>query len=308
MINLISKRCEIDGCHKQPTFGFKGRQPSRCKSHTEKGMINQVCKRCEIDGCDIIPCYGFKGQQPSRCKSHIEEGMLDLVHKRCEIDGCDKQPKFAFKGQQPSRCKRHTEKGMIDLTSKRCKLCPTRSNPKYRGYCTRCFLKTFPNEPISRNYKIKQKHFEDYIKQSYPNEDISFDTTTGGCFLWRPDVLIDKYTHSIILECDKTQHTGYDTTCEEARINELFTDLADRPIIFIRFNPDGYTNKDNKKQQSCFKYHKKTSVPMIRCTKEWGMRLNVLKNTIDYYLNVKSIPKEPITIVQLFFDGYDMVN
>jgi hypothetical protein len=55
-------RCKVQGCKvKSAVFGFVGEQPECCKSHTEKGMIDLINKRCEIDGCDIITCYGFKG-------------------------------------------------------------------------------------------------------------------------------------------------------------------------------------------------------------------------------------------------------
>jgi hypothetical protein len=66
----------------------------------------------------------------------------------------DTQPYFGFNGPKPSRCKEHIEDGMINLKHKRCKLCPTQTkNPKHKGYCFRCFIYTFPNEPVSRFYK-----------------------------------------------------------------------------------------------------------------------------------------------------------
>ena len=92
-------------------------------------------------------------------------------------------------------------------------------------------------------------------------------------------------THIIIVECDENQHKDYDTTCEIARINELFTDLGDRPIVFIRFNPDAYDNK-----HSSFKYHKISGVPIIHNIDEWNGRLEILKNCINQY--IQTIPSE----------------
>lgn len=39
---------------------------------------------------------------------------------------------------------------------------------------------------------------------------------------------------------------------------ELYQDLGFANIIFIRFNPDSYTNSLNKKISSCFKIEKQT--------------------------------------------------
>ena len=44
---------------------------------------------------------------------------------------------------------------------------------------------------------------------------------------------------------------------------ELFQDFGNRHIVFIRFNPDSYVNRDGKK------IHKKLDVPIIRDPKEW---------------------------------------
>lgn len=179
--------------------------------------------------------------------------------------------------------------------------CPVLATiPKYKGYCSRCFMHTFPAEKITRGYKLKEKHVQDFLKESYPNENLRFDTTVGGCSRRRPDCFIDRYTHSIIVEIDENQHNDYDTTCEEVRINELFTDLADRPIVFIRFNPDSYIDTDGTKRNSSFKYHKTLGVPMVRDTEEWNERLGILKDTIDDYLY--SISTIPITNVYLFYD------
>ena len=81
---------------------------------------------------------------------------------------------------------------------------------------------------------------------------------------------------------------------------ELFQDFGNRPIVFIRFNPDSYVNQDDKKVLSSFKIHKGFGVPVIRDQKEWANRLNLLKETIEHWLNV--IPEKEITYEYLFYD------
>ena len=55
----------------------------------------------------------------------------------------------------------------------------------------------------------------------------------GGCSKRRPDFLFECF-----IECNENNHDSYDTSCEIAKLNDQFTDLADRPMIIIEFNPD----------------------------------------------------------------------
>jgi hypothetical protein len=137
-----------------------------------------------------------------------------------------------------------------------------------------------------------------FIKEHFKDEVMFFDKQTGGCSKRRPDVCIDKFTHVIITECDENQHR--ETSCENKRTMELFQDFGNRPIVFIRFNPDSYINEKNEKIQSSFKMHKALDVPMIKDQKEWESRLYVLKGTINKWLNV--IPEKEVTNEYLFYD------
>ena len=138
----------------------------------------------------------------------------------------------------------------------------------------------------------------DFIKDHFKDQVITFDKMVGGCSKRRPDVYIDKFTHIVIVECDENQHK--ETSCENKRTMELFQDFGNRPIVFIRFNPDSYINEKNEKIPSSFKMHKALDVPMIRKQKEWASRLDVLKETINKWLNV--IPEKEITNEYLFYD------
>ena len=192
---------------------------------------------------------------------------------------------------------------MIDVKSKRCleENCDTIAHmKKYKGYCLRCFVYKFPDIKISRNYKIKENHMTDFIKDVFQNEVKVFDKQTGGCSKRRPDVYIDKFTHVVIIECDENKHDKYNNSCENMRTMELFQDFGNRPIVFIRFNPDSYINEDGKKIPSSFKMHKILDVPMIRDQKEWILRLSLLKDTINKHLI--TIPNKEITYEFLFYN------
>ncbi len=146
MINVISKRCEVDDCDKQPNFNFKGQTKGiRCFDHRIEGMINVISKRCEADDCDTIPAFNFKGQTKGvRCFDHRLEGMINVISNRCEADDCDKQSNFNFKGQTKGvRCFDHRLEGMINVISNRCEAddCGTRPNFNFKGKTKgiRCF-------------------------------------------------------------------------------------------------------------------------------------------------------------------------
>ena len=116
---------------------------------------------------------------------------------------------------------------------------------KYEGYCLRCFVYLFPDRPNSHNYKTKEISVVEYIQKEFQNKTIITDKKIqDGCSRRRPDILIDLGYQVIIVEIDENQHIDYDCSCENKRIMELSQDVGHRSLIFIRFNPDEYLDKD----------------------------------------------------------------
>ena len=182
--------------------------------------------------------------------------------------------------------------------------CETYKNKKYNGYCTRCYIHLFPDEPVSKNYKTKEYAVLEFIRNNYPEHTwVNDKIIEGGCSKKRPDIFLELLTHSIIIEIDENQHKTYDN-CELKRINLLFEDLGDRHIVFIRFNPDNYLNKDNINITSCWGIDRNGLSSVKKSKKnEWEQRLDTLKNVVDRYLNIDEIDlSEPITNEYLFYD------
>ncbi len=48
----------------------------------------------------------------------------------------------------------------------------------------------------------------------------------------------------MIVEVDENSHNGYDPTCEEKRLGEIWSDVDHRKIGFVRFNTDEYKDED----------------------------------------------------------------
>jgi hypothetical protein len=83
---------------------------------------------------------------------------------------------------------------------------------------------------------IAISYFSDFDNKAFPGLDLGYQI--------------------IVIEIDENQHADYDCSCENKRLMELSQDLGHRPVIFIRFNPDEYMNKESGKVTSCWGYTK----------------------------------------------------
>ena len=236
------------------------------------------------------------------CNEHKLDNMIDVINKKCIFKDCLKISNYNYEDQKYGiYCNEHKLNDMIDIKNKKCltEHCDIIAQiPKYKGYCLRCFIYNFPNEPVIRNYRLKEKHIEDYLNKEFPNHKFINDKQiSGGCSKRRPDFILDCLTHNLIIENDEHQHEY--NSCENKRMMEIFLDGGNIPTVFLRINPDAYINENGKKIKSCFKINNK-GILVIRDKKEWEHRLNLLKNRIEYHLN--HIPEKEITLEKLFFD------
>jgi hypothetical protein len=191
---------------------------------------------------------------------------------------------------------------MIDIYAKRCNTlhCYTRSTTKYNGYCTRCYINLYPELPVSRNYKTKERTVVEYVTNKYSNYTwITDKKIQDGCSKRRPDLLLDLGYQILIIEVDESQHDTYDCICENKRIMEISKDLQHRNIVFIRFNPDSYTTSDGK-VSSCWSYNKNgTCIVKLPKEKEWNTRLDTLSTQIQYW--IENVTDKTIETVHLFY-------
>jgi hypothetical protein len=306
MEDIKNKRCQFQDCKSiSPTFNKVGKKIGIfCGTHKEPDMENVRSKKCQYIGCNIQPSYNTSGEKKGiYCFDHKEPYMINVIDKKCQFLNCDIIPCF----NNPNKlkgifCYSHKKPNMVNVKNKKCIECDEVQvcNLQYKGHCLRCFIFKFPENKVSRNYKIKEQHMVDFIKETYSDITFMFDKTTGACSKRRPDAYLDLLTHVLIIECDENQHRSYTTSCENSRTMELFQDFNNRPIVFIRFNPDTYS-KDGKRIISSFKIHKKNGVPIIRNKDEWNGRLDLLKTTIDKHL--QTIPEKEVNIENLFFNN-----
>jgi nitrite reductase/ring-hydroxylating ferredoxin subunit len=304
MIDVKHDSCIHDGCGKHQVFNIEGERPMYCGTHRKEGMIDVKSNRCIYEGCKTRPYFNKEGQTKGLyCGTHRKEGMVDVKNNRCIHEGCKTRPTFNTKGETKGLyCGTHRKEGMIDVKNDRCKthLCSTHVNEKYDGYCFYCYMHLFPDKPVYRNYKTKEYSVVEYVKTNYSHPWIA-DKITGGCSRRRPDLLLDLMDQVLIIEIDENQHLEYDCSCENKRIMELSQDLAHRPIVFIRFNPDDYQKSDTK-VTSCWGQNQKGICVVKKSKKvEWEQRLSTLGETIEYWLNHRT--DKTVEIIQLFYDS-----
>ena len=253
-----------------------GREEYNCIECGGKGICEHGKRRRRC-----VECGGAAICEHKRNRQHCVEckGSLICVHDKMK-----------------ARCK-------ICDGSQLCKstLCETRGIKKYNGYCLPCCIHLCPDIKISRNFKTKENDIVDRVKNEFPGFSWVCDKrVVDGCSKRRPDLLLDMGSHIIIIEVDENKHDTYDCSCENKRLMEISQDVGHRPVVFIRFNPDNYLNKDGKKISSCWKVNG-YGVMQVSKTKiiEWEERIQVLFSQIQYW--VDNTTEKTVEIIELFY-------
>jgi hypothetical protein len=272
-------------------------------------MFDGKHKKCAEAGCGKSPSFNYIGEnRPLYCNDHKLEDMFDVKHDKCENVGCKLRPIYNFVNEKKGiYCVRHKTNEMVDVLSKKCisEWCTTIThNNKYDGYCLFCYINLYPDKPAARNFKTKEKTVVDHVKRKFPDFTWICDRIVNdGCSRRRPDLLLDLGYQVLVVEIDENQHNKYDCTCENKRLMEISRDIGHRPLVFIRFNPDGYINNKNESIKSCWRSNQ-LGLFIINKTsnKDWTNRLTILENQIQYWIN--NATNKTLEVVHLFYDGF----
>jgi hypothetical protein len=149
---------------------------------------------------------------------------------------------------------------------------------RWAPYCFRCYCVLNPDVDIPKKFKLREHFVRDTLKEHYGDSlTMTFDKTIeGGCSRRRPDIFIDFGSHCLIIEIDENRHINY--ICEQKRMVEIYEDLGFRKVVFIRFNPDGYS-LGSEKYTSPFSYTKTGIINVNK--KEMKRRITELIQNID---------------------------
>jgi len=286
----------------------------RRKSHCRDCKGSQICEH-EKRKSRCKECKGSEICEHERRKSHCRDckGSQICIHGR-QKPTCKecRGNSICIHGRQKPICKecRGSKICLHEKRKEHCKecggsgLCPTPlcesyKYKKYNGYCRRCCSHLFPDIPIIRNYKTKELLVFNFIRESFSDEKWQNDRIIQkGCSKDRPDVICDLLTHIIIIEIDENRHSSYDCSCENNRLMSISENLAHRPIVLIRFNPDSYKDINGKTIKSCFT-HSKTGLLIVNNQKQWNIRLEKLKQMITHY--IANYNNKTIHIDELFY-------
>jgi hypothetical protein len=313
MVDLSNHKICIElNCNTRPNFNLPYEtNPLYCSKHKKENMIDIINKRCiEVNCHSVSPAFNFENEKYGiYCSEHKKENMINVKHKRCEhdifISSCKEcgGSDICYHNISKRYCKVCDGSAFCvhDKSKEHCIICSPKiacqncileimsTNKTYRPYCFKCYCVKNPDIEIKRRYKTKEFLLGEALKEMNLTFDFINDKpVNGGCSRKRPDFFFELFTHTVIVECDENGHRDYDTTCEIDKLNATFTDLADRPMIILRFNPDKYNKK------SCFDKDCK----LIKS--EWNKRIKVLKKELKKV--IKEIPDELINIKYLFFD------
>ena len=305
MVAMMNKSCK---CGIRAAFGLPGNKPSCCKNCKTDDMVDVVSPKCKCGR--VTPTFGYPEDMKAvccvRCKT---ASMEDVNSQRCVCKRC--RPNFGLPGAKATCCATCATEGMTNLNAPRCKQehCDTIvvGGPN-DGYCIRCFIFLFPDKPTARFYKVKERHVADFVSDlakvtpELHNIEIVYDRQINGecSSRRRPDIRLELLTHSVIIEVDEKKHNSY--SCENKRIMQIYQDLGMRPTVFLRLNPDAYTDAAGVKHPSCFKLHRTQEVPLVKDKEVWQARLNVLKERLLFH--AVTVPEPAVTTEMLFYEGF----
>lgn len=314
MIDLKHNKCAESNCTKSPSYGEPGQIATYCSDHKLENMINVKHSKCEYTSsasgkCSKLSAFNYIGEIKTRfCSEHKLDLMINLTHKKCGYNNCTRRPLYnTMLETKPVYCVLHKLPDMIDVSNKKClsEWCVNRTyKPSNEGYCSFCFLHLFPDKPQVRNYKTKETTVIEFIKSKFPHVTwITDRRVSDGCSKRRPDLFLDLGYQIVIIEIDENQHVDYDCSCENKRLMEISQDVGHRNIIFIRFNPDQYFDKDTTKIPSCWTMNKHGILEVNKHnSKRWNDRLKALASQVQYWIDNKT--DKMIESIQLFYDEY----
>ena len=306
MVNVRHRYCIEKGCNTQASFSDQGKPPKYCFLHKKENMNMPYFNQCQEKDCTDRAYFNDPNKAGKKfCKKHKLDGMI-AINLICNFKDCLISANYNYEGEKAIYCSNHRLDGMINVKDPHCKtpFCYIKVSKKYEGYCLRCFIYTFPNKHITLNYKTKEKWVADYILKEFPNFTwITDKKVADGCSKRRPDLLLDLGYQVLIVEIDENQHQSYDCSCENKRLMEISQDLSHRPLVFIRFNPDDYLDKDGKNITSCWGLNGKGIMSIKKSKqKEWETRICLLKEQIEYWSNPENKLEKTVEVINLFFD------
>ncbi len=304
MINVKDKKCQYINCKKIPYFNFEGNSNGVfCSEHKEKDMIDVKSRRCKK--CHIRAIYGVPFNFPTCCVTHKEDGMIRHPKARCRIRNCDEYARFGndIIKKRPLHCELHKTINDMDFAERLCFNCGATDILDSNNLCV-SVCGTIETWNKYKKYQKNKENRMNKVLDTYVGIPYSKDIKIGDCKgdLQRPDRVHDFGSHWLVIECDESQHEGksqcakYDTKQDEdidrmKNLYNVFAGIENRPLIFIRYNPDNY-RVNNILQKTPLQKREEILVRWINHFKS---------KTIDYFIDRHLL----CGVIYLFYDDYN---
>ena len=231
-----------------------GKRKDRCRECggsqiCKHNKWKQICKDC--GGSQICEHNKIR----SRCKDCSGSAFCEHNKRKSRCTVC-RGSEICVHNKKKSRC---PDCGGNEICkSKSTTGCRTRGNRKLNGYCSHCFVNLFPEDPRSLTVRKKSKEiqvmthiFSKY--EGFKNDKPFYVDLEGGCCETKRRIDLRKLIGNTMLciEVDENQHKYYIKEKEIERYNDLFMDFSGK-FIFIRYNPDKYSDKYGKSKNPMF--------------------------------------------------------
>jgi EsV-1-7 cysteine-rich motif len=241
MFNVKDKKCQQDNCNTIPCYGLEKGKAIYCAEHKTDEMFDVKNKTCHHENCNTLSTYGLQQGKPTHCSQHQTNDMFNVKSKTCEEENCNTIPCFGLEKGNATHCFEHKSRKMFDVTHKSCISCGLfRVIKENDYYCNTC-------HPDKEN-KLRKEIIIKNLLIEHNFEFIHNNRFANDCSdIYRPDFLFECSTYYVILEVDEFCHK-YKQECDLIRMNNITMSLG-LPTLFIRYNPDNKTVKDNEKQK-----------------------------------------------------------
>lgn len=253
-----------------------------CRLCRIDGMINAFVPRC--DECNTQAIYGVPSCRESACVHHKKPGMINPPNKKCEE--CTEPALFGIR--TPTRCEKHAHSTDINLVEQICKNpeCKRVDVVNAEGLCVNFCV---PETEMTL-YKKRVKFYEEqvflFLNRQFPKLIRREYIPDTSCGRERTDFYLDCKTHVVCVEVDEKGYKHNTQECELTRMNNIFMAFGGMRVVFIRYNPHDFRDLTGTKQKVTEKE-----------------RFDILKGWIQHTIDKE--PQDFLSVLHLFFDGYD---
>ena len=257
-------KCRVDGCtNSRVNNGVcrrHGATTPKChvEGCTNNVQNNDVCYQhgaevpeCRVNGCtkkvqNSGVCY-YHGAKTLKCRvngcinNRVNNGVC-VTHgaktSECRVNGCTKNAK------NNGVCFGH---GAVYPESALCSVCKLVITSRGHNECLDCRIRG--GEIISQRERQEIRWLEKLVSWGYhpsSHDRVVKDSNCDVVNRRRIDYLFltnSSFKYHVVVECDEHSHSGYDVSCEMARLEDIHDQLiangsSVKPIVVVRFNPD----------------------------------------------------------------------